>query len=358
MSMIVDKQFINIAASNLRNFKWKKDTLANCSCPICGDSKRDKKKARGYFYTKHGRFFYKCHNCDCWMNLSNFLKEVSPSIHKEYLMQLFQGSMPLKKKKKEERPEDMFKKLFGGSKQTTIKSRTIGTKAIAKYCTCLKDLPSDHPAVVFAELRMIPKGFWDVLYFTDRFGSLGRYMDNEQSLMRADDRLVIPFYNKAGEVVAIQGRAITMKDEANARRTVKYLTVKSDKSIERLWYGMWRADPKKTVYAVEGPIDSMFIPNTVAMVGASSAHSIPARFANTDLVFVLDNEPRNKQIIKFNQNLIDAGHKICIWPNNIIKKDINDMVYDQSPKDVKRIIDRNTFGGLEASLRLKAWRKV
>ena len=354
MSMIVDKQFINIASSNLRNFKWKKDTLANCSCPVCGDSKSDKKKARGYFYTKHGRFFYKCHNCDYWGNLSTFLKEVSPSIHKEYCMQLFQGSMPIVRKK--ESPEEMFKKLFG--KSEPVKKKPTGTKAVEKYCTCLKDMPKNHPAVQFAELRLIPKEFWKVLYFTDFFGVLGRYMDDEQKLMRYDPRLVIPFYNREGDVVAIQGRAINMKDEANARETIKYLTVKADKSIERLWYGMWRADPKKKVYAVEGPIDSMFIPNTIAMVGASSAHNIPARFAESDLVFVLDNEPRNKQIVKFNQNLIDSGHKICIWPRNIIKKDINDMVYDMSPKDVKRLIDENTFGGLEASLRLKTWSKV
>ena len=83
-------------------------------------------------------------------------------------------------------------------------------------------------------------------------------------------RLVIPFFNKKDEVVAVQGRSLSMKDEFNARTTLRYITVKSDKSIERLWYGMWRANPKKRVYVVEGPLDSMFIDNTVAMVGAAS----------------------------------------------------------------------------------------
>ena len=91
MSIITDKKFINLISSELRNFKWKKDSLANCSCPICGDSKKNKNKARGYFYQKHGRFFYKCHNCSFWSSIYNFLKEVSPSLCKEYSMDNFKN---------------------------------------------------------------------------------------------------------------------------------------------------------------------------------------------------------------------------------------------------------------------------
>ena len=69
MNVILDRQFIDLIGRNLRNFKWKKDGLAVCSCPICGDSKRDKKKARGNFYLKRGKFFYKCHNCDYWSSI-------------------------------------------------------------------------------------------------------------------------------------------------------------------------------------------------------------------------------------------------------------------------------------------------
>ena len=84
MSLILDKKFINLASGMLRNFKWQRDSLANCSCPICGDSKKDKKKARGYFYEKHSRFFYKCHNCGHWSNLYKFLTAVNPQLAKEY----------------------------------------------------------------------------------------------------------------------------------------------------------------------------------------------------------------------------------------------------------------------------------
>jgi len=345
MSIILDRQFIDIAGRNLRNFKWKKEGLANCSCPICGDSKRDKKKARGYFYSKHGKFFYKCHNCDYWANLFTFLNDTDPNLHKEYcIQQWMQNPVARAEKKKGE------KEVFGlNSSKPKFKDKKL------KGCKRLKDLPKDHPAVKFADLRMIPKQHWDKLFFTENFGDLAANLDPEQKLFKYDPRIVIPFYNREGGVVAVQGRALSMKAENEARSTVKYITVKADKSIERLWYGMWRANPKRRVYVVEGPIDSLFLTNAVAMVGAGSASNIPSRFAESDMVFVLDNEPRNKQIVKYNQNLIDSGHKVCIWPKTITKKDINDMAYDMSVRDIQKVIDKNTFSGLEASLRLKEW---
>lgn len=90
--------------------------------------------------------------------------------------------------------------------------------------------------------------------------------------------------------------------------------MKADKSIDRLWYGLWRVDPKKKVYVVEGPIDSLFIPNTIAMVGAGAIENLHDRLIGTEVVYVLDNEPRNKQIVNYMDRLINKGCKICICP--------------------------------------------
>ena len=173
-----------------------------------------------------------------------------------------------------------------------------------------------------------------------------------------EERLIIPFFNKRGDVVAVQGRALNMKEEVNARTTAKYITVKSDKSIDRLWYGLWRANADKRVYVVEGPIDSMFLNNAVAMVGAGALKEIPIRFENTPMTYVLDNEPRNKQICAYIEKLIEMGREVCIWPNEIFEKDINDMAYRISTRKIQNIIDRNTYSGLEATLRFNEWRKV
>ena len=350
MSGFIDKKYINLVSAQLEKFAWKKDNLANCRCPICGDSQKNKTKARGYFYQKGNDYFYKCHNCGAGHSLYRFLESVSPTLTKEYSFERWKNGENGKSNYVKPKETDLLN-IF---KKPEFKP----THDLLKPLTCVNDLPDNHVCKQFVEMRRIPKKFYNILYYTEDFGSYMKLVDSELAAMIPHPRLVIPFFNKKDEVVAVQGRSLSMKDEYKARTTARYITVKSDKSIERLWYGMWRANPKKRVYVVEGPLDSLFVDNTVAMVGAASVENEPARFANTDMVYVLDNEPRNPQIVKFNENLIEQGKTVCIWPNGIKDKDINDMIYHMSPKQIKRIMDDNAVSGLEAMMRLNRWRKV
>ena len=362
MSIIVDKKFINLISINLRNFKWKKESQAQCSCPICGDSKKDSKKARGYFYQKHGRFFYKCFNCGYWSNMWRFLSKVSPELCKEYGLESYKGSINnnqlVSEKNKKERvvkeEEEMIKGLFS---KNPLKKIRDGYK-ILENTQCLNELPSSHIAVRFANMRSIPKEHWNLLYYTDDFGNFSSGLDPETNYREKEERLVIPFFNSHGDVVAAQGRALSMSGEVNARNTLKYLTVKVDKSIDRLFYGLWRCDPEKRVYIVEGPLDSLFIKNSIAMVGASSMRKLPERLQGKDVVFVLDNEPRNEQIVRFNEDLIKQGRQVCIWPESVIEKDINDMSFRISTRKIRKMIDENTYSGLEATAKLNEWKKI
>ena len=120
MSSIIDKTFINRISPQLERFSWKKDNLANCRCPICGDSDKDKKKARGYFYQKENGFFYKCHNCNFGSNIYNFLKEVSVSLCKEYSAESFKEKTFGRKKKES---EEVFKYI---DKKDAIKPYAFG----------------------------------------------------------------------------------------------------------------------------------------------------------------------------------------------------------------------------------------
>jgi hypothetical protein len=349
MSIYIDKTFINRISAQLRNFKWKKDTLANCSCPICGDSSKTKTKARGYFYVKGNDFFYKCHNCNHGSNVYNFLKQVQPSLCKEYSLENYRGGekSPVPKKSK----EDMFK---FASKKPEFKKKDVVLNTIK----CIKDLPKDHVAVKFANIRKIPKQHWGLLYYAEDFGSFAKELDPSVLAMGVEERLVIPFFNSHGHVVGCQGRSLNMKDEVNARETLKYITVKYDKGIDRLWYGLWRVNPDKRVYVVEGPIDSLFLSNATAMVGAGALKEIPSRFKDSEMTYILDNEPRNRQICAYIEKLIELGREVCIWPDNIVEKDINDMAYQMSTRKIQKMIDDNTFSGLEATLRFRDWRKI
>ena len=167
-------------------------------------------------------------------------------------------------------------------------------------------------------------------------------------------RLMIPFRNEEGEIFAYQGRAF-------GKEIPKYITIKLDEDADKI-YGLDRANHDKQIYVVEGPIDSMFLDNCIAVAGAdfSKPLSIGGRLMlNGELTIIFDNEPRNKEICKQIEKTISQGRNVVIWPDSMKHKDINDMILaGYSKKDIQQIITENTFQTASASLRFAEWRKI
>ena len=170
-------------------------------------------------------------------------------------------------------------------------------------------------------------------------------------------------------MVAAQGRALAMqsvhgnvddnRQTQKTRELLRYITIKSSDAPDKLWFGQWRVNPKKKIYIVEGPIDSLFIKNCIAMVGASGVDHVPPHLSKSEGVYVLDNEPRNKEIYNLNEKLIDLGKNVCIWPSDVTQKDPNDMIMaGYTRREIKKIIDENTCSGLVAKHRLNQWNRV
>lgn len=338
MSTYIDKKFIDLVAVQLRNFKWKKSTLANCSCPICGDSSKNKRKARGFFFQKKGDFFYMCHNCGFSSTLYNFLSQVSPAYAKEYSLERWKnGEDGHSNYKKPEIsvPSPVFKKDTGELQS-------------------LVELSEDHVAVQFCKKRKIPKEKWSRLFYTEDFSKFAMSLDDSLELKKKEKRLVIPFFDSAGNIIAAQGRLLEIKSDSD----IRYMTIKADKSIERLWYGINECDSEKRVYVVEGPIDSLFLPNAVAMVGASN-FSIHPKIEKSDIVVALDNEPRNPEIVSLMERFIEFGYTVCIWGDGVEGKDINDMVLSgRTQEEIRSMIDDFASRGMEAKLKMNFWKKV
>ena len=337
MSTYIDKKYIDLVSSQLRNFKWKKGTLANCSCPICGDSSKNKRKARGFFFQKKGDFFYMCHNCGFSSTLYNFLSQISPSYAKEYSLERWKSG--------ETGHSNYTKPEF--SVAQPVFNKDEGLKRVDL-------LPIGHPAVAFCEKRKIPKERWNRLFYTEDFSKFALTLDDSLELKKKEARIVIPFFDGNGNIIGAQGRLLQIKSDSD----IRYMTIKADKSIDRLWYGMTECDPQKRVYIVEGPLDSLFLDNGVAMVGSSNIRLHP-KIEKSDFVFVLDNEPRNTEIVGLMERLVDSGNPICIWGEDVEEKDINDMVLaGRSRQDIMDMIDANTCSGMEAKLKLNFWKKV
>ena len=350
MSLFIDKKYINLLSPRLERFAWKKQDLANFRCPLCGDSKKNKTKARGYFYQKQNDMYYRCHNCGASHTMYKFLEMFAPAMCKEYSLERWRNGDTGHcnyTKPKEDEMFGLFKKPFEAKKGSPLDE-------LQK----VSELPDNHKCRQFVELRQIPRKHWDILYYAHDFGKWSKLVDPDV-ILEAVPRLVIPIFDKHGNMVAAQGRALSVHDDRNARRTARYITLKGDKTIEKLWYGMERLDKDGTVYVFEGPLDSLFIPNAVAMIGINDGSNIPKPLQGRKLVFCIDNEPRNVAVITQLKKHIDLGHDVVIWDSSMTHKDINDMVMAGIDiPSIMKAIKQGTCSGAEAKLRFAKWKKV
>ena len=327
MSAYIDLKFIMMLSPRLDKFKKLRDNLFNFRCPYCGDSQKSHSKARGYFYRKKNDFFYRCHNCGKGTTFGKVLEYIDTLIYKEYVMERYKGDAP-----KTEAPEFNFE-------APKFKKRD----AQLENLTPINKLNSDHPARQLVESRQIPEEFYSDLYLCSKFfewAKIGTLVPRRQE----HPRLVIPFRDETGEVFAAQGRAF-------GKETPKYLTVKFQDKPKI--FGLDRIDLSRKVHIVEGPIDSLFVDNCLAMAGADFGN-LPE-----DATIILDNEPRSREIIKRMENLIENNYELVIWPDSIPHKDINDMILaGMTSDDVQKIIKQNTYNGLLATARLSAWKRI
>lgn len=351
--LFIDIKYANIIGSRLRNFKQKESYLWNYSCPVCGDSSKNKLKARGYIYRKKTDLFVKCHNCGYGTNLGNLIKYVDESIYKDYVFERYkEGAVKYNSHK------DIGE--FVNDTTPLPNLEDFEDDVLATF-TRLDKLPEDHYSVQYVKSRKIPTDRMKLLYHSESFKADTNkiFVDilnkpakfEEESVSRDIPRLILPYFDIHGKVFGYQGRAYDNTEP-------KYFTIKFDESYEKV-YGLDRVDYSKRVYAVEGPIDTLFVDNFIAISGSSTFNTPSVQRLKTNLTIVIDNEPRNKQIVQILGKIIDQGFSVCIMPNTITQKDINDLILSgMSPSEIKTLIDQNTYNGAEALLKFIEWKKI
>lgn len=337
--LYVDVKFANMLGPRLRNFKHKGEYLWNYSCNVCGDSSKNKIKARGYIYKIKTGLFVKCHNCGYSTNIGNFIKYTDSNLYEEYVLENYKESgLPRQSHKS---PEIAIPDIIRTSSKTLTFLSTLKS---------IDQLEPEHPARVYVERRKIPHDKLSLLYFAPKFFKFVNTAlpDKIKTLAKEHPRLIIPFF-KDGKCFAFQGRAFGKEDP-------KYYTIKVDEAEEKV-YGLDRIDHTKRVYIVEGPLDSLFIPNCIAVTGSSFNTPVIESLKDSSTV-VYDNEPRSKELTKLIEKTIEQGYNVCLWPDFVHEKDINEMILaGKTSEEILNIIDSNTFNGVEAMLKFSQWRK-
>jgi len=320
---LVDSKYIGLVSSRLQKFKRVKPNLYNFRCPICGDSQKNKSKTRGYLYAVKADMNFRCHNCGASMTFSNFLKKLDTNLHKQYVFERFKDGKTGRGTVVEE-PKFNFEAPQFKPKLDLPKA---SENAIAKR---------------YLEKRKLNP---DKFYYTDKFKAWSNsHKKTFDDLTYDEPRIIIPLFYQ-NTLVGFQGRSL-------GPSKVKYITVMINDDAPKI-YGLDTIRKSSPVFVTEGPIDSTFLRNSIAMCGADGD---VGKWGVSTPVWVYDNEPRSKEITTRISNTIDGGDKVVIWPNNVKEKDINDMVL--AGHDVQTIVESNTYDGLKAKLQFNTWKRI
>jgi len=324
----VDVKYINLISARFQKFKKIKNNLYNFRCPICGDSQKNKNKARGYLYQVKNNTNFKCHNCGVNVSFNNFLKQVDPVIHKQYTFEKFKEGHTGKNFVTEEPKIFQFSPVFTkNEKSEKLKIPKASENPEAKEYLVKRKLNPDK------------------FYYTDKFKSwTNSFKEVFDDTTKDEPRIIIPLFYQ-NTLVGFQGRSL-------GSSKIKYITIMLDDDAPKI-YGLDEIQKDKTVYVTEGPFDSTFIPNSVALCGADGDLG---KWGICDPIWIYDNEPRNREILSRISRVIEMGQKVVIWPSTIKEKDINDMIL--SGLNVQSVIESNTYSGLEAKLKFTTWKKI
>jgi predicted protein tyrosine phosphatase len=335
MSLHIDKKFLSLVAPKLQQFKQKKSDLWNFRCPYCLDSQKNKFKTRGYVYRKNNDLFFKCFNCEESHTFYNFLNYLDPLLCKEYAVERFMNG---------DQGNHNYPKPVISSKPV------FNTKEKLNLPTIL-ELDDNHSTKQYCIDRKFPQESLKDLYYTSDFANFVKeyYPEYDKYIPENDERLVIPFRNDRSKIFCVQGRTLQNSN-------MRYITIKPNEEVKL--FGMDRLKPFDTVYVVEAPLDSLFLDNCIAT--ADSNLEISCRHLKSkNIILIPDREPRNKSIVRNIQKWIKNNRKVCLLPDSLEGKDINEFVINGLTKeDLQSIILQNTFVGIRAELEFSNWKKI
>jgi hypothetical protein len=338
-----DIGYIRLLSHRLERFRWYGNN-ANFRCVFCGDSKKSKRKARGYLIESSTGYYYACHNnCGAtgkpfWM----FLKEFDYSLYNDYTL-------------------ERLKTASGGfvitdiTKRPVVVENTIDDSFDYSDCISIDSLSDKHPVVSYLRKRSINDEMFGRFLYVPKFVEwVKQYKKDACVGVSEHPRLVIPFYDKNKKSYVFQARAF-------GSEIPKYITIKAHQDSIKI-FGLDTVDCSIPVYVFEGPIDSMFIKNSIAVCSSQLRSTFFASGLGGTIdkrVFIWDNEPRNIEIVKLVSDCIDANEPVVIWDSETKHKDVNDMIVGgMSMHQVLCKIKERTYVGIVARLKFNEWKRI
>jgi hypothetical protein len=329
----LEQKYIMLLSSRLSLFKRKSGSLFNFRCPYCLDSQKNKHKARGYLFEKGESYVYHCHNCGEHKGFTRFLKEQDPSLYTEFVM---------------EGIRDRGGSVLPASEPVPV----VPKEGVLDRLKPVSGLPPTHVARRFVLDRQIPAKYHGELFYAPSFNTFVNDLIPGKLTGPDEPRLIIPFFSFKKEVVAFQGRAFSNDG-------IRYITIVLNPDVPKA-FGLNHVNFNHPYCVFEGPFDSMFVPNSIAVGGSDLVGAVRhLESPKSNAVIVFDNEPRNHAIVTKLHRAIKDGYSVVIWPSDISDKDANQMILSGLTSEaLVRIIRQHTYNGLRAEMAFTRWKRI
>lgn len=306
----------------------------NFRCHLCGDSKKSASLKRGWFERNDANLVYHCYNCGKWIPFVTYLKTYFPEYYIDYIKEVYSFSGNIYQEEKPHVNEDIF-------------SSSIDSLDLQRII----EFPKSHAAYVYLKNRKIPERLYSDIYYCDNFYEWAQEKDpgnfNSENHFKHDQRVLFPLRDFNKKIFGVSARSIKGK-------TPKYITIKFDENEDKI-FGLDRINLDDNVFVLEGPIDSFFIKNSIAMVGSTSGlEKLFSLIPKEKLIIVPDNEKRNKFTTNYMKKALNLDLKVVIWPQSFKFKDINEAIVAGIPsEEINKFINNNAVYGIIGLTRLK-----
>jgi hypothetical protein len=323
--------------------KFKRTTNTYIAgCPVCREGKSWLKKRRCIYIVEDNIIC--CHNCGWYSDPIKWIQEVANITFGQIIEESKNYEiLPLESFKEEKKiikqleklPNDSIN-LFDSSQVDFFKNNDVVIEANNLIKNRLLNKAINRPEALFVSL-------------TDKTHK---------------NRLIIPFYNENKDIIFYQSRAIYSQD---LKFYPKYLSkINGEKSLFNIHKVSSNID---YIFIFEGPIDSFFVENGVAVAGIQeNSSAMFSRLQELQLtsfllhkkIWVLDNQWLDKASYNKTLKLIENGETVFIWPEELSKKykDINDLCIDKNLSKIdSSFLINNSFSDLKAKLKLSVVRR-
>lgn len=330
----IDKKYFKLAVGESR-IKHETPVDIAVRCPICGDSKYSKNKARLHLYEKNGETRVNCFN-ECRVHnrtVYGFLRDFYPALLENYRKETFGNNLKSLTLDSIEFEMPDFEDHNESSESSESRIEVQKPNVLFDLKGILGNTEKAHEYVKSRGLRWDSEQLGEIYIARDNITIDGKHFPIR-------GYIVIPFYC-GSKMYGFYSRSLTEH---------KFFTYMPSANTDWKMWNFFNLDSNKTVYVFEGIFDALSaynsgITNIIACCGA-----VPPleRLDGYDVVMCLDNDQTGK---KNSLKYLEKGYKVLYY-GDIREKDMNDFL--KSGGDVKKLIMNNVVSGIMGIVKIKS----